>query len=46
MLAKFIQFGKILGIISELIRQKAGRVTADKMTAKPLAKIMKSRLQR
>jgi len=46
LLAQFIQFGKIRGLISELIRLKVGRATADKMTAKPLAKVMKSRLQR
>ena len=40
LLVQFIQFGKILCWISELIRLKAGRATADKMTAKPLAKII------
>jgi len=40
LLVQFIQFGEILGRISMLIRLKGGKATADKKTAKPLAKII------
>ena len=40
LLVQFIQFGEMLGKISKLLWSTAGKATADKMTAKPLAKII------